>query len=134
MSLAPLLAHSLLGMSPVHTVIAVGEGDLEPLQAAGKTLVPCENLSRSAGPSSPKCREPASVNTARKCFGHATPPVTTTSWNSSSDRGLLALGSWVSNPNRRVQQVKLQNPRWLDLMGPPVFVRQIGRASCRETV
>lgn len=44
MSLAPLLARSLPAISSVHTVIAVGEGDPEPLRAAGKAVVSYEDL------------------------------------------------------------------------------------------
>lgn len=44
MSLAPLPARSLPAISSVHTVIAVGEGDPEPLRAAGKAVVSYEDL------------------------------------------------------------------------------------------
>ena len=39
MSLVPLLAPVLPGMETVHTVIAVGAGDLAPLEASGKTVL-----------------------------------------------------------------------------------------------
>ncbi|MGA7055184.1 MAG: fatty acid--CoA ligase [Mycobacterium sp.] len=39
MSLAELLGPILSGLDTVHTVIAVGEGDLAPLQDSGKTVV-----------------------------------------------------------------------------------------------
>src|SRR5271155_5265776 len=39
MSLAELLGPILPGLNTVHTVIAVGEGDLAPLQDSGKTVV-----------------------------------------------------------------------------------------------
>ncbi|HKP41081.1 fatty acid--CoA ligase [Mycobacterium sp.] len=44
MSLAPLLAAVLPEMESVQTVVAVGEGDLEPLSASGKTVIRYEEL------------------------------------------------------------------------------------------
>jgi fatty-acyl-CoA synthase len=44
MSLAPLLAPMLPHMTSVHTVIAVGPGDLEPLTASGKTVIRYDDL------------------------------------------------------------------------------------------
>ena len=39
MSLVPILASVLPGMETVHTVIAVGDGDIGPLQASGKRVL-----------------------------------------------------------------------------------------------
>jgi fatty-acyl-CoA synthase len=44
MSLATLLAPILPRMDTVHTVIAVGQGDLAPLRQSGKTVVPYAEL------------------------------------------------------------------------------------------
>lgn len=43
-SVAPLLAKALPTMSSVHTVIAAGDGDLEPLLASGKNVLRYEDL------------------------------------------------------------------------------------------
>ena len=44
MSLAKLLAPMLSNLETVHTVIAVGEGDLAPLQESGKTVLRYEEV------------------------------------------------------------------------------------------
>ncbi len=44
LSLAPILAPVLPKMETVHTVIAVGDGDLAPLAASGKTVLRYEDL------------------------------------------------------------------------------------------
>ncbi|ULE32156.1 long-chain fatty acid--CoA ligase [Mycobacterium sp. IDR2000157661] len=44
MSLAPLLARALPGMHSVHTVIAVGDGDTDPLRRTGKTVLSYNEL------------------------------------------------------------------------------------------
>lgn len=44
LSLASVLAPVLAAMETVHTVVAVGEGDLESLRVAGKTLVRYEEI------------------------------------------------------------------------------------------
>jgi fatty-acyl-CoA synthase len=44
LSLAPLLAAVLPKMSTVHTVVAVGDGDLDALTASGKTVVRYDDL------------------------------------------------------------------------------------------
>jgi len=44
LSLAPILAPVLPKMETVHTVIAVGDGDLAPLTASGKTVLRYEDL------------------------------------------------------------------------------------------
>ncbi len=43
-SLVPLLAPILPKLDTVHTVIAVGDGDLEPLSTAGKTVIRYDDL------------------------------------------------------------------------------------------
>jgi fatty-acyl-CoA synthase len=44
MSLAPLLSEVLPRLNSVHTVIAVGPGDLEPLTGTGKTVIRYDDL------------------------------------------------------------------------------------------
>jgi fatty-acyl-CoA synthase len=44
LSLAPLLAALLATLTTVHTVVAVGQGNLDPLTASGKTVVGYDNL------------------------------------------------------------------------------------------
>jgi fatty-acyl-CoA synthase len=44
LSLAPLLAAVLPMLTTVHTVVAVGQGDLDPLTASGKTVVRYDDL------------------------------------------------------------------------------------------
>jgi fatty-acyl-CoA synthase len=44
MSLASLIAPILPRLSTVHTVIAVGEGDLDQLRVCGKTIIPYDHL------------------------------------------------------------------------------------------
>lgn len=44
MSLAPLLAPMLPAMTSVHTVVAVGAGDLGPLEESGRTVVRYDDL------------------------------------------------------------------------------------------
>ncbi len=44
MSVAPLLADVLPQLSTVHTVVAMGQGDLEPLTGSGKTVVRYDEL------------------------------------------------------------------------------------------
>ncbi|MDT5208051.1 MAG: hypothetical protein QOF67_466 [Mycobacterium sp.] len=44
MSVAPLLAAVLPEMTSVHTVVAVGDGDVAPLAASGKTVIPYDEL------------------------------------------------------------------------------------------
>ncbi|MBV8930203.1 MAG: AMP-binding protein, partial [Mycobacteriaceae bacterium] len=43
-SVAPLLAAVLPNLATVHTVVAVGAGDLEPLRASGKTVMRYDEL------------------------------------------------------------------------------------------
>ncbi|MEO3788467.1 long-chain fatty acid--CoA ligase [Actinocorallia sp. B10E7] len=50
LSLAPLLAGALAGLRTVRTVIAVGEGDLGPLQTSGKTVLRYEELLAAESP------------------------------------------------------------------------------------
>jgi fatty-acyl-CoA synthase len=44
MSLAPLLAAVLPELTSVHTVVAIGEGDVAPLTASGKTVIRYDEL------------------------------------------------------------------------------------------
>ena len=44
MSLVPLLAAVLPGLTSVHTVVAVGDGDVAPLTASGKTVIRYDDL------------------------------------------------------------------------------------------
>lgn len=50
LSLAPLLANTLPAMSSVHTVIAVGDGDREPLLTSDKTVLRYEDLIAAQDP------------------------------------------------------------------------------------
>jgi len=73
MSLAKLLAPVLPNLDTVHTVIAVGDGDLAPLQESGKTVVRYDEV---IDPESPDFEWPQTSTPRPRCATRAAPPVT----------------------------------------------------------
>ena len=78
MSLASQLAAMLPRMETVHTVVAVGDGDLSVLQVAGKNVVGYDDLLAASrrttnGPTSMRNPQP-------QCVTRAAPPVIQRAW------------------------------------------------------